>query len=91
MAVVTLIAECIGCGVTFSANPHKVPTVHVRRRRASDGPGAGVDLIQDDAAKEPLCRNCFERANVVRRACGLAVWIIDDDAYEPYDEESDLP
>jgi hypothetical protein len=45
-----------------------------------------VPSVVVNGTREPICRACVERANVVRRDRGLPTWPIFDDSYEPVDE-----
>ena len=68
-----MFGPCWSCGRIIGFNPEKVPSIPV----GEDGhPAIGGD-------RKPLCRDCVEAANVIRRAEGGPVWTIDDDAYEP--------
>ena len=47
-----------------------------------------VPSIRDrEGIRQPLCRVCVDKANVVRRAFGQEPFIISVDAYEPIVEE----
>ena len=45
-----------------------------------------VPSIRVKGKREPVCRRCVELANPRRKAAGLAVIVINPDAYEPMDE-----
>lgn len=67
---VFMLGTCVNCGVPFTFNPHRVPSL----RRTPDGP------------REPICRGCVERANSIRVANGLDPIEIYPDSYEPIEE-----
>ena len=74
MGYVLATSVCIGCGQLFAYNPVKVPSL-----RTWDG-----------GQREPICRDCVERANPTRIANGLEPIVPDPDAYEACDE-NELP
>lgn len=41
-----------------------------------------------DGVREPICRDCVERANPIRIAKGLEPIVIRPDAYEPVEENA---
>jgi len=46
-----------------------------------------VPSIRDkQGVRQPVCRECIEQANPIRKAKGLPEIIIHQDAYEPIDE-----
>ena len=67
-------SACFGCGRIFTYNPLRVPSIR--------SPQTGT--------KEPVCRDCIERANPIRIKNGLAPIVPAPDAYDPVDE-SELP
>ena len=69
------IAECVRCKITFGCNPDKVPSI---RFPPPDGP------------KEPVCRNCIDFYNGIRRGLNLEPWVPLPGAYDPVDEFESL-
>lgn len=71
MSYLLAMGECFFCKRIFTFNPERVPSVRVK------------DGKPDPAgAREPLCSNCVERANEVRKAHGLEPIRILPGAYE---------
>lgn len=64
----TLLCNCYTCGKQMTANPHFVPCVPAHLTRTGE--------------KEPVCRDCIERANPKRIENGLEPIEIHPDAYE---------
>jgi hypothetical protein len=64
--------QCYGCKRTFSFNRERVPSIHVNAQGKPDPKGA----------REPICRECVERANPRRIANGLPPIVIVEGAYE---------
>lgn len=48
-----------------------------------------VPSVRVNGVREPVCRECIERANPLRKQAGLPELVIHPDAYEPV-EESEL-
>jgi len=46
-----------------------------------------VPSIRMNGVREPVCRECIERANPMRKQAGLPEFAIHPDAYEPINEE----
>jgi hypothetical protein len=65
------IGQCYGCKRTFSFNRERVPSIHVNAQGKPDPKGA----------REPICRECVERANPRRIANGLPPIVILEGAY----------
>lgn len=65
MAWMTVIGDCCICGIRFSFNADRVPSVVI------------------DGEREPICRDCVNRANPVRIAKGLPPIHVFPDSYEP--------
>lgn len=75
MGFVMGMGICIGCGANMTFNPVKVPSI----RHPETG------------EKEPLCRSCFDRWNVIHRICkGLDPIPLQDGAYGSCGED-ELP
>lgn len=72
MSYMSCIGICAGCQKRFSFNPELVPSIRLRNGRADPS-----------GAREPVCGNCVERANVKRRANGLAEIVPLAGAYDP--------
>lgn len=69
-----MIGNCVLCGNPFGFNPHKVPSIRVNARGLPD----------QNAPRQPICRDCHTAANQVRRERGLAPWPNPaPDAYDP--------
>jgi len=49
-----------------------------------------VPSVRINGVREPICRDCFERANQLRKLRGIPTIMMFPDAYEPC-EESELP
>lgn len=47
-----------------------------------------VPSIPIKGVREPVCRACVERANLIRKANGLDLIVIRPDAYEPVEENA---
>jgi hypothetical protein len=62
------IGVCYACGVTFTFSPSLVPSLPANLTRTGE--------------KEPVCRDCIERANPQRIARGLEPIVILPGAYE---------
>ena len=71
MGYAICFAPCISCRRPFGFNPHRVPSI----RLTPDGP------------REPICRECIERANPERIKNGLEPFTPHPDAYEPIHED----
>jgi hypothetical protein len=65
--------SCFGCGRTFTFNPHRVPSIPID----ADG------KVATGGDRKPICRDCATIANHRRKAAGLALWDVSDEAYEP--------
>jgi len=46
-----------------------------------------VPSVRVKGKREPVCRQCIERANPQRKAQGMDEFVIHPDAYEPMSEE----
>jgi hypothetical protein len=68
---------CWSCGNSFTFNPHRVPSIPV------DPASGKVTPRTEGGVRQPLCRSCCERANLMREAEGLPPWDVSDDAYGP--------
>jgi hypothetical protein len=77
MGYVSTIGTCFACGRVFGFNPHRVPSIPIDRETGR--PDAGGDRM-------PICRDCADKANEARRASGLPLWDVSDEAYAPIDE-----
>ena len=76
MAYMYVVGFCIACGQLFYFNPDRVPSIRARRE--------GGRLINDPAAeREPICRNCFDGQNVIRKQRGEAEVKMLPGAYDP--------
>lgn len=77
-AVVFAFGPCFACKQGFMFNPDLVPSIRVDATGHPDPAGE----------KEPVCKSCIERANVQRKAAGVALHVIMPGAYEavPVDE-----
>ena len=73
MAYMFCTAACFGCGCLFTFNPELVPSISVNAVGQPDPAGH----------REPVCRNCIERANPRRIANGLEPIYAPAGAYEP--------
>lgn len=69
MAYMLLHCACYTCRRPLTCNPFLVPSVPAH--------------LTSTGEKEPVCRECIERANPQRIANGLAPIEIHPDAYEP--------
>lgn len=65
MAWLSVIGDCVICGIRFSFNADRVPSVRI------------------DGQREPVCRDCINRANEVRKEQGIDPIYVFPDAYEP--------
>ena len=65
MGYMMVIGDCVVCGILFSFNPDRVPSIRI------------------DGEREPVCRDCVERANRVRAERGLPLLHVLPEAYEP--------
>lgn len=75
-----VVGECFVCGRVFTFNPHHVPSVPIDPVTKLP-PDMGGDPGR--ARREPICRDCVERANVERVERGDAPFVVHPDAYEP--------
>jgi hypothetical protein len=66
--------SCWSCGRPFMFNPHRVPSIPI-------DPETGENV--EGGERQPLCRDCTSRANLVREAQGLPLWDTSDAAYGP--------
>ena len=75
-----VLGSCWFCKGPMTFNPEKVPSLPI-----DPVTGLTPDLGGDPgrATREPLCRVCVEKANVMREAAGLEAFAIHPDAYEP--------
>lgn len=78
MGYMFCLGACFSCGNDFSFNPDKVPSI-----RVSKDPVTGKWIANPQGSKEPVCRNCMQRANDVREKMGLPPHQIPEGAYEP--------
>lgn len=76
MGYVLCIGTCCFCKGIFGFNPLKVPSVKV------DGNGDP----DPNGDKAPICENCMERGNAMRRSKGLEPFPILPGAYEAVNE-----
>lgn len=74
-AIVT--SACFGCGALFSYNPHRVPSIPI-------DPTTGQP--SSTGVRQPICRECVDRANPQRVASGLEPIEVYPDSYEPVEE-----
>lgn len=65
-------SACFGCGCLFSYNPDLVPSIRVNAQGQQDPAGE----------REPICRNCVDRANPKRLANGLEPIRVPPGAYD---------
>lgn len=80
MGYAFVLCSCIVCNDPIAVNPHKVPSIRVRR----DEEGK---LVEDlESPRQPLCRRCAEALNDRFEAQGLPRVPIQPDAYEPIHE-----
>lgn len=70
------IGFCIACGNIFSFNPERVPCIRASR-------ATGKLVVDPSADREPICRNCFERQNAIRREMGNPEVPLLPGAYDP--------
>lgn len=63
-----LIAQCGGCGRTFSANPERVPCYPVDLKKPVGPPEF---RLSSTGTKEPFCKDCFEAIQHIRDEHGL--------------------
>lgn len=75
-----VIGTCFGCKRRFAFNPHRVPSIPIDPVTGLP-PDMGGDASR--AEREPICRDCFELANVARVARGEQPVALHPDAYEP--------
>ena len=61
---------CINCGVAFSFNPHRVPSIRPK----------------EDLPREPICEACFDQLNAYRATRGMPPFERFPDAYDPLPE-----
>lgn len=66
---------CITCGTFFSFNPERVPSIRVSRVNNSW-------QLDPKGKREPICRDCMERSNKIRRERGIAEVPILSGAYD---------
>lgn len=71
MAFMCVIGNCYGCSKLFSFNPNYVPSIRPT----------------PEAPREPICRECIEKANSQREASGLPPFQIHPEAYTPEEVE----
>ena len=64
-----VIGCCYACGKPMTFNADHVPSIPADQTTTGQ--------------KEPVCRECIERANPIRKANGLMEIPIHPDAYEP--------
>jgi hypothetical protein len=74
MGYAIVTSACFGCGRIFSYNPLRVPSI----------------TSPVTKTREPICRNCVERANPLRIKNGLPPIVPFPDAYDAIDE-TELP
>lgn len=77
MGFISCMSPCVGCGQVFSYNPDRVPSIRVNAERQPDPNGN----------REPICQNCVERFNGIRRERGLEPIVPLPGAYDPIPEE----
>jgi hypothetical protein len=70
------MANCWGCGRTFTFNPERVPSIPVRNGQPAEG-----------GTREPICEDCMTRANERRMRLGLDPHPILPGAYDPMEAE----
>jgi hypothetical protein len=80
MAYVSVTSPCISCGKLFSYHPHLVPSIRLNAERQADPNGT----------REPICRDCVERANPRRIANGLEPITYHPRAYDTAIEEGEV-
>ena len=68
MSFVSCLGDCGSCGRLFSFSPTLVPSLPANLTRTGN--------------KEPVCRDCVERANPERIKNGLTPIVILEGAYE---------
>lgn len=84
MSAMVMLADCFSCGKPFMSNPELVPSVPI-----CQGCQRPPDLHADDCdrtfelVKQPLCRDCVNGINQVKRERGEPLVIILPGAYEP--------
>jgi hypothetical protein len=75
MGYMACMGNCVTCGRIFSFNPHRVPSVRVRRENGR--------WVPDEAgSREPVCLPCIEQANRERQRMGRPLIQILPGAYE---------
>jgi hypothetical protein len=72
MGFMLCTSACIACHQLFSYNPELVPSIRINAQRKPDPNGTA----------EPICKNCAERANPIRKQNGLELILIMPGAYE---------
>lgn len=73
MGYMIATSGCFCCKRLFAYNPDTVPSVRVNAQGQADPNGE----------REPICRACVEKANVIRKERGMQPINIRPDAYEP--------
>lgn len=71
-----VMSPCFGCGIVFSYNPHKVPSIKVDSQGRPSPTGT----------REPICGVCVFAANIKRAENGLDPIVVLPGAYEPISE-----
>jgi len=75
----TVTGVCFGCERIFSFHPHKVPSIRIK-----DGkPDPAGD-------RQPICKECIDRINPIRKKNGLPEIIYASDAYDAVLEEGEI-
>jgi hypothetical protein len=73
MGYMMLYSHCFGCGRYFGYNPHYVPSIPI----GDDG------AVTAGGDRKPICATCIAYANEKRKVCGLPLWSVHPEAYEP--------
>jgi hypothetical protein len=68
MGYMSIVAQCGGCGQTFSANPERVPCYPVDLDKPAGPPNY---RLSTKGKAEPFCRECFEAIQKLREENGL--------------------
>lgn len=77
--VLFVIGHCVSCRRPFTFHPDRVPSVRVTWKD-------GRPVAALDGEREPVCADCFDRLNAVRRAHGMAPVPLLPGAYDVADE-----
>ena len=82
-----VMGSCWACKQPFTFHPHKVPSIPIDHEVGAHGlpPDMGGDPSR--AVREPICEDCFNLANEIRRARGDEEIALLDGAYGPWDGE----